>query len=143
MKAFFVRWRSARKFREYELFADEAIGACLVKALETSGGMAVWQAGTLWKCPGCGDRTLRTEEFLEGLRQAEAYLRDAEAHHQNSPLPNLGEGPGVRVKVMHSAALAWLENVAAQMLGCERDRVYIKDEGTPCRYATETYISRI
>ena len=40
-------------------------------------------------------------------------------------------------------ACHWLTTISAQMFGCERDRVYIKDEGAICRYAGETYISRI
>jgi hypothetical protein len=140
MKAFFVRWRSARQFREYELFADEEIGACLIAALKASGGMAVWETGTLWKCPGCGDRTLRTEEFLEGLRRAEEYLRNTAGERAvNSPT----DDESAEISNPIPAVLDWLERIAAQMFGCERDRVYIKDEGTTCRYAGETYISRI
>ncbi|HZO88395.1 MAG TPA: hypothetical protein VFB38_08645 [Chthonomonadaceae bacterium] len=134
MKAFSVRWRSARRFQEHEVFADAAVGACILAALEASGGMAVWQAGTLWKCPGCGDRTVRTEEFLEGMRRAEEYLQREEASCQRS---GDAQAPGRR------AALNWLAEVAAKMLGCERDRVYIKDEGGACAYEGVTYISRI
>jgi hypothetical protein len=65
MHAFFVRWRSARQHREFEAFAAPEIGAAIAAALAASGGQEVWQAGTLWKCPGCNDRTLRTEEFKE------------------------------------------------------------------------------
>lgn len=134
MKAFTVRWRSAKQFREFELHAAESIGSSLLSALEASGGISVWQAGTLWKCPGCGDRTLRTEEFLEGLRLAEVYLHDEETWRRLAGEPNAAH---------RASALAWLENIAATMLGCERDRVYIKEEGGNCRFATETFISRI
>lgn len=134
MKSFFVRWRSAKQFREYELFAGEAVGACVVAALEASGGMGVWQSGTIWKCPGCGDRTVKTEEFLEGLRQAEVYLRDEAAWNRLTGAP---DAP------VRQSSLGWLETIAAQMLGCERDRVYIKDEGGDCRFAAETYVSRV
>ena len=134
MRAFFVRWRSARQFREYELFASETIGACLWAALQVSGGAEIWQSGTLWKCPGCGDRTVRTEEFLEGLRRAEEHLR--------------GEAEGSRLvgefaPTVQKAALEWLQSVAMQMFGCERDRVYMKEEGATCTFAGQTYISRI
>ena len=132
--AFFVRWRSARQFREYELFADAGTGACIVAALEAGGGEEIWQAGTLWRCPGCGDRTVRTEEFLEGLRRAEAFLKREEAWHARSG------GPAVSVR---RAALNWMADVAAKMFGCERDRVYIKDAGASCSFAAATYISRI
>lgn len=134
MKAFFVRWRSARQFREYELFANEAVGACLFTALQVSGGLTIWQAGTLWQCPGCGDRTLRTEEFLEGLRRAEAYLQSA---------GSAGASRGTAPDPVRAAALRWLQEIAVTMFGCERDRVYIKDACGPCRFAGETYISRI
>ena len=122
MDAFFVRWRSARQFREFESFADEAIGDAVLVALELSGGLAAWQAGTIWKCPGCGDRTVKSEEFLEGLRLAEQHL-------QNSS--------------KQSAALKWTETLLLKMFGCERDRVYIKDAGTDCHFARETYVSRV
>ncbi|MCS6776576.1 MAG: hypothetical protein RMJ43_12420 [Chloroherpetonaceae bacterium] len=134
MKAFFVRWRSARQFREYELFASETIGACLFAALQASGGLAVWQAGTLWQCPGCGDRTLRTEEFLEGLRRAEAYLQT---------VGRAGAPCNAPPDPVRTAALQWLREIAVTLFGCERDRVYIKDACGPCRFAGETYISRI
>lgn len=134
MRAFTVRWRSARQFREYEMCADEAIGACLVAALTASEGAAIWQTGTLWKCPGCGDRTVRTEEFLEGLRRAEILLKREEAE---------GQMEGAERSPERQATLEWLALVAAKMLGCERDRVYIKDEGADCAFSRETYISRI
>ncbi len=129
MKAFSVRWRSARLHREFELFAEEKVGGVILAAVEKSGGAAIWQAGTVWKCPGCGDRTLRTEEFVEGLRRAEEWLRDGRE------FPGLSPGP--------QAALEWMETVSARLLGCERDRVYIKDEGDDCTFARQTYISRI
>jgi hypothetical protein len=125
MEAFFVRWRSARQFREFELLADVEVGRCLWEALQASAGWSLWESGTLWKCPGCGDRTLRTEEFLEGLRRAEDHLRAQSAEPERD------------------AALRWLETIAVRMLGCERDRVYLKDATTPCRFAGETFISRI
>lgn len=134
MNAFFVRWRSARQFREYELFADAIVGACLLAAMEAGEGMAIWESGTLWRCKGCGDRTVRTEEFLEGLRCAELYLQRAEEWR------TLEGGPQDPAQ---QAALDWIAEVAAKMFACERDRVYIKDEGTPCHFENETYISRI
>ncbi len=134
MKAFFVRWRSARQFREYEVFADAVVGARLLAALEAAGGLEIWQAGTLWRCPGCGDRTLRTEEFLEGLRRAEEHLK-CEADGRSAP--------GVEAEAERRATLDWLAAIAGKMLGCERDRVYIKDEDTPCTFAGVNYISRI
>jgi|SRR5579871_2399585 len=134
MNAFFVRWRSARQFREYELYADPTVGAHILEALKVSGGDAIWQAGTLWKCPGCGDRTLRTEEFVEGLRRAETHLREEAEWRRLTGAPAT---PALR------ASLDWISGVAAQMFGCERDRVYIKDDDDNCRFARETYISRI
>ncbi len=122
MNAFFVRWRSARQFREFEFFADEFIGEAVLTALEVSGGLAAWQAGTIWKCPGCGDRTVKSEEFLEGLRLAEQYLQ---------------------AQSEQTAAAKWTESLLLKMFGCERDRVYLKDAGNDCRFAGETYISRI
>ena len=122
MDAFFVRWRSARQFREFESFADEAIGDAVLTALEVSGGLAAWQAGTIWKCPGCGDRTVKSEEFLEGLRLAEQHLQTLPAQ---------------------AAALNWTETLLLKMFGCERDRVYIKDAGADCHFARETYVSRV
>lgn len=124
-----MRWRSARQHREFELFADDTIGGSIFAAVEDSGGMDIWQAGTLWKCPGCGDRTLRTEEFVEGLRRAEELLRSGLASPLRSP--------------ERRGALEWIENVSAQMFGCERDRVYIKDEGGDCTFAAQTFLSRI
>src|SRR5262249_53314310 len=114
--------------------ADSSLGACLLGALEASGGLEVWQTGTLWKCPGCGDRTVRVEEFLEGLRRAEAYLQRAEEWRKLA---------GEAVVPARNAALTWMQEVAAKMFGCERDRVYIKDVDGPCSFAGETYISRI
>jgi hypothetical protein len=134
MNAFFVRWRSARQFREYEVFADVAIGARLLGALEATGGMEIWQAGTLWKCPGCGDRTIRTEEFLEGLRRAEVTLQEEEEQAFRRE---------IAIDVQRRDVLEWLAAVAGKMLGCERDRVYIKDAGADCTFAGETYTSRI
>ena len=134
MKAFIVRWRSPRKAGETEIFAEENVGSCLVAALETGGGMAVWEAGTLWKCPGCGDRTVRTEEFLEGLRRTQDYLQNVTMRREIEGLP---------ADKMQQAALAWLADIAVRMFGCERDRVYIKDEGSYCSFAAQTYISRI
>ena len=122
MDAFFVRWRSARQFREFEFFADEIVGEAVLLALELSGGLSAWQAGTIWKCPGCGDRTVRSEEFLEGLRLAEQSLQS---------------------QAGQAAAVHWTESLLLQMFGCERDRVYIKDAGNDCRFAQETYLSRI
>jgi hypothetical protein len=134
MKAFFIRWRSARQFREIEVFADAVLGARVMAALEASGGREIWQAGTLWKCPGCGDRTVRTEEFLEGLRRAEAHLRrEAEWSVLN----------GQREDTERRVALDWLAAVMGKMLGCERDRIYIKDAGGDCLFSGENYVSRI
>ncbi len=127
MQAFYVRWRSAKQHREYEIFADKAVGIALYRALMDSGGWEVWEAGMLWRCPGCYDCTLRTEEFLEGLRRAENALYAL----QNDQQPEL------------ATALHWIHQVTLKMLSCERDRVYLKDAGHPCRYSGETYTSRI
>ena len=133
MKAFTIRWRSARQHREFELAASEEIGPTLTAALFESGGLAVWQEGTLWKCPGCGDRTVKTEEFLEGMHRAEQYLqRQSDLRGREDPLAATAE-----------PARAWLEEIAALMLGCERDRVYIKDESGGCAYQGSNYTSRI
>jgi hypothetical protein len=129
MDAFVVTWRSARQFREFEHFADAEIGELIWSALEVSRGLEAWQAGTIWKCPGCGDRTIKSEEFLEGLRLAEQRLQVLVASEFSTP--------GL------CAALKWTETLLLQMFGCERDRVYIKDTGGDCRFARETYISRI
>ncbi len=133
MKSFTIRWRSARQHREFELTASPEVAAPLVAAIEACGGGTVWQAGTLWKCPGCGDRTVKTEEFLEGMQRAGRYLE------RQSTLRKREESEGVPT----DAALAWLDTTAARMLGCERDRVYIKDEGGGCAYEGTTYTSRI
>ena len=144
--------------------AGEAVAAPLSVALDAGGGYAVWQSGTLWKCPGCGDRTVRTEEFLEGMQRAERYLRlhsehaingqrEADGGTEGSSLRALeagsserrereGESAGDTAQPM-GAALAWLDLMAMRMLGCERDRVYIKDEGGTCPYGNTTYTSRI
>jgi len=104
----------------------------LMAALDACGGLTVWREGTLWKCPGCGDRTVKTEEFLEGMQRAERYLQ------RQKTLRGREDGGG------HSdPALLWLAEMAAHMLGCERDRVYVKDESGGCSYANATYISRI
>jgi hypothetical protein len=132
MQAFFVRWRSARQHREFEVFAQTEIGTVLFSALKASGGWEVWEAGTVWRCPGCYDSTLRTEEFLEGLRRAENYLSGV---MQEALDPNH--------EACYREALAWLKQMCLKMLGCERDRVYIKDATNPCRFAGETYISRV
>jgi hypothetical protein len=133
MKAFTIRWRSARQHREFELSAGPEVAVPLMAALEASGGVAVWQAGTLWKCPGCSDRTVKTEEFLEGLQRAGRYLEQQMALRMRED-----EAPRRR-----NAALTWLDEMAARMLGCERDRVYIKDESGGCAYEGTTYSSRI
>lgn len=129
MDAFFVRWRSARQDREWEFFANEETGEHVLTALEVSGGLQAWQTGTVWKCPGCGDRTIKSEEFLEGVRLAEQRLQVLAQSEFSTP--------SLR------AALKWTETLLLQMFGCERDRVYIKDAGGDCRFARETYISRI
>jgi hypothetical protein len=134
MKAFSIRWRSARQHREYELFADPSVAVPLMSALTLGGGQEAWQAGTLWKCPGCGDRTVRTEEFLEGLRRAELYLQRQKELQQRE---------GGTATAEFQPVFAWLAKVSAQMLGCERDRVYIKDEGGVCAFQNQTYFSRI
>lgn len=134
MQAFFVRWRSVRQHREFEAFAAPEIGAAVLAALAASGGEEMWQAGTLWKCPGCGDRTLRTEEFLEGMRRAELWLQQAEEWRA------LAGEPPVSAQ---QAALEWIRDVTAVMFGCERDRVYIKDEGGDCTFENTSYYSRI
>ena len=133
MNSFTIRWRSARQHREYELAAPEAVAVPLSAALDASGGADVWRSGTLWKCPGCGDRTVKTEEFLEGMQRAEQYLR---LQNEAARLPQRSDRPG-------DAALAWLDDMAIRMLGCERDRVYIKDDGGSCAYANTSYTSRI
>ena len=133
MNSFTIRWRSARQHREFELRADSTVAAPLVEALEVCGGLAVWQMGTLWKCPGCGDRTVKTEEFLEGMHRAELYLlRQVELRGRDE----LGDAGEV-------TALTWLDSMAARMLGCDRDRVYIKDESGRCAYDGTSYTSRI
>ena len=134
MHAFTVRWRSARQHREHELYTPAEVGACLITALRESGGESVWDAGTLWKCPGCGDRTLKIEEFVEGIRLAESYLQEWE---------NRERYEGKKPDKTRQAALRWLAEVALKSLGCERDRVYLKDEDGECRFAGETFISRI
>jgi len=134
MHAFSLKWRSARRHREFEAFAAPEIGAAIAVALAESGGQEVWQAGTLWKCPGCCDRTLRTEEFLEGMRRAELWLQRAEEWR----LLN-GEPPAVG----QQAALEWIREVTATMFGCERDRVYLKDEDGVCTFGNASYYSRI
>ena len=133
MKAFTIRWRGARRHREYELQAAAKVAVPLVAALQASGGMAAWQEGTLWKCPGCDDRTVKTEASLEGMHRAEVYLRQQASQQSAEGSDKPTSGP----------ALEWLELVAARMLGCERDRVYIKDESGGCTYQTTTYTSRI
>jgi hypothetical protein len=157
MKSFTIRWRSARQHREYELAAGEEVAAPLVAALEASGGMAVWQAGTLWKCPGCGDRTVKTEEFLEGMRRAERWLlnrRDARSRESAAddrfasfaPLREAIGNAGAHESAADdqaAPALTWLAEAEARMLGCERDRVYVKDESGGCAYENTTYTSRI
>jgi len=134
MHAFSMKWRSARQHREFEAFAAPEIGAAIAAALTASGGQDVWQAGTLWKCPGCNDRTLRTEEFLEGMRRAELWLQRAEEWRilAGDP-PDAGQ----------QAALEWIQEVTATMFGCERDRVYFKDEDGVCTFGTASYYSRI
>ena len=134
MQAFCVRWRSARRHREFEAFAAPEIGVAIVAALTASGGQEVWQAGTLWKCPGCHDRTLRTEEFLDGIRRADLWLQRAEEWRRLSGEPS---DPG------QHAALEWIQDVMTTMLGCERDRVYLKDEGGACTFENASYHSRI
>jgi hypothetical protein len=133
MKAFTIRWRSARQHREFELPARGEAAAELVAALADSGGMEAWQAGTLWKCPGCGDRTVKTEEFIEGIQRARRLLERQEAlrAREESAPERAGH------------ALAWLAEVEARLLGCERDRVYIKDDSGGCAYESATYTSRI
>ncbi len=132
MNSFTIRWRSARQHREHELAARSEIAGPLIAALNASGGLAVWQEGTLWRCPGCGDRTVKTEEFLEGMQRAERYLQ------QQRALRGREERAG-----QPDAALAWLSEMETRMLGCERDRVYIKDESGRCSYGNSTYTSRI
>ncbi len=130
LKAFVVRWRSAKQHREFEIYAEERVGTSLYRALIASGGAEIWKAGTLWKCPGCYDCTLRTEEFLEGLRRAELSLIAEVAQ------------PAERSEEAR-IALEWIGLAGLKLLGCERDRVYIKDTGNPCRYGGERYTSRI
>lgn len=133
MQAFFIRWRSVRQHREFEAFAAPETGAAIMAALAASGGEEIWQAGTLWRCPGCGDRTLRSEEFLEGMRRAELWLQRAEEWR----------GLSGEISVTgQNAALEWIQDVTVTMLGCERDRVYIKDEGD-CTFENASYYSRI
>ncbi len=103
-------------------------------AVEAGGGMAVWQTGTLWKCPGCGDRTLRIEEFLEGLRRAELWLRREEEWKRLA---------GEALSPASRAALDWIQQVSVKMFGCERDRVYLKDEDGHCTFEDESYFSRV
>jgi len=134
MHAFSMKWRSARQHREFEAFAAPEIGAAIAAALLASGGQDVWQAGTLWKCPGCNDRTLRTEEFLEGMRRAELWLQRAEEWRILA-----GDSPDAA----QQAALEWIQEVTATMFGCERDRVYLKDEDGVCTFGTASYYSRI
>ncbi len=134
MKAFFVRWRSVRMHSEQEIFADSESGAAIFAAVEAADGLAVWEAGTIWKCPGCGDRTLRIEEFLEGLRRAELHLR--------REMENSGQAEGIGSSA-RLAALLWIHETSLKMLGCERDRVYIKDEDGRCAFENETYFSRV
>ena len=134
MRAFFVRWRSVRQHREFEAFAAPEIGAAITAALAASEGYAVWQAGTLWKCPGCEDRTLRTEEFLEGIRRAELWLQRAEEWRLLTGEP---QDAGRR------AALEWIQDVAATMFACERDRVYLKEEDGVCTFENASYYSRV
>jgi hypothetical protein len=133
MNAFTIRWRSPRQHREIELAAPEDVAVPLMAALQASDGLAVWQSGTLWKCPGCGDRTVKTEEFLEGMHRAEGCLQRwaSEGTAENSPERN------------PAPALAWLSEMAARLLGCERDRVYINDESGGCSYQGSSYTSRI
>jgi hypothetical protein len=133
MRSFTIRWRASRQHREIELAAGEDVAVPLMGAMEASGGLAVWQTGTLWKCPGCGDRTVKTEEFLEGMHRAEQYLQRQNALEMRETSPNVSPGP----------ALAWLQQIGARMLGCERDRVYIKDESGGCAYQNASYTSRI
>lgn len=133
MNAFTICWRSPRQHREIELTAAEDVAIPLMAALQESGGLAVWQSGTLWKCPGCGDRTVKTEEFIEGMHRAEGLLQRWAS-----------EGPADNEPERNSApALAWLSEMTARMLGCERDRVYINDESGGCSYQSSSYTSRI
>ena len=135
MYAFCVKWRSVRQHREFEAFAAPEIGAAIAAALTASGGQEVWQAGTLWKCPGCQDRTLKTEEFLEGMRRAELWLQRAEEWASPDRRSRLISG--------QHAALEWIQEVTATMFGCERDRVYLKDEDGACTFGNASYYSRI
>ena len=134
MQAFSVRWRSARQHREFEVFAAPEIGATIAAALTASGGQEIWRTGTLWKCPGCEDRTLRTEEFLEGIRRAELWLQRTEEWRTltGEPLPSSDH-----------TALKWIGDVSARMFGCERDRVYLKDEDGACTFENASYYSRL
>lgn len=124
LKAFIARWRSARQHREFEVFAEESVGATLYRALVASEGLEAWQSGTVWRCPGCFDCTIRTEEFLEGLRRAERALFTETSEEAR-------------------IALEWMERTNLTLMGCERDRVYIKDASNPCRYGGERFTSRI
>jgi hypothetical protein len=110
--------------------AGPEVARPLLVALVESGGMAVWQSGTLWRCPGCGDRTVKTEEFIEGLQRAEGRLRLA-ATSPDGPLHGCEE------------ALEWLAAFSARIFGCERDRVYLKDDGGDCSFERVSYTSRI
>ena len=116
--------------------AGADVSAPLIEALAAGGGVAIWKAGTLWKCPGCGDRTVKTEEFLEGMQRAESYMRSLSESRKDA-LTWRDDFQGA------SVALAWLDEMAIRMLGCERDRVYIKDESGTCAYERSTYTSRI
>ena len=118
--------------------AGAGVGAALTEALAGGGGLTVWQAGTLWKCPGCGDRTVKTEEFLEGMQRAESCLRSLSESREDAV--RLQEDREFQRTL---AALAWLDDMAVRMLGCERDRVYIKDESGGCAYERSMYTSRI
>lgn len=133
MRSFTIRWRSARRHREFEYRADGSVGPALMEAISASGGLEIWQENTLWRCPGCGDRTLGTEEFLESLRLAEDYLVTA---------LSVSNGEPARQAAARSAA-DWIAAVTLLMFACERDRVYIKDESGECAFAAQTYLSRI
>ena len=139
MNSFYVRWRSVRQHREFELYAPETIAPAVLAAVESGHGMSIWSSGTVWRCPGCGDRTIRTEEFLEGLRRAEIWLNDVDSHR--------GEGrvtTGITPNPTRGfEASEWIAKLSAMMLGCERDRVYIKDDDGLCTFGTASYVSRI
>ena len=54
--------------------------------------------GNALEMPGCGDRTLRTEEFLEGLRRAELYLqRQQELQQREGGTSRRGISAGLRM----------------------------------------------